>query len=107
MRLRAHALHRLIALAVRFLEIDAASLRCTYLQEGEPGPLPNPGSHMAGKDGAEISIRRLLLTPQLESESSGHVHTHDMNVRVLGIHSCHCKPLLSPAPKIALRTALS
>ena len=56
-------LHRGLSFAVQYVQLDADDLRASYTQENEPGPLPNPCCHMEGKDGAEISIRRLLLLP--------------------------------------------
>lgn len=62
-RFRARIIHRLLAFCVQYVELDATMLSCSYLQENEPGPLPNPHSHMQGKDGADIVVRRLLLMP--------------------------------------------
>jgi hypothetical protein len=59
--------HRVTAFAVEYIQIDADSLRISYLQEREPGPLPNPCSHLEGRDGAEMVIRRLLLLPESKS----------------------------------------
>ena len=56
-------LHRGLSFAVQYVQLDADDLQASYVQENEPGPLPNPHSHMQGKDGAAISIRRLLLLP--------------------------------------------
>jgi len=62
-RLRARMIHWVLAFAVEYIQIDADNLRVTYLQEREPGPLPDPHSHLEGRDGAEVVIRRLLLLP--------------------------------------------
>ena len=62
-RLRARMIHRVLAFAVEYVQIDADNLRVTYLQEREPGPLPDPHSHLEGRDSAEVVIRRLLLLP--------------------------------------------
>lgn len=62
-RFRARMLHRGLSFAVQYVQLDADDLRASYTQENEPGPLPNPCSHMQGKDGAAINIRRLLLLP--------------------------------------------
>lgn len=56
-------MHRGLSFAVQYIKLDADDLCASYTQEREPGPLPNPRCHMEGKDGAAISIRRLLLLP--------------------------------------------
>lgn len=56
-------MYRGLSFAVQYVKLDADDLCASYTQEREPGPLPNPHSHMEGRDGAEISIRRLLLLP--------------------------------------------
>jgi len=61
--------HRVLAFAVEYVQIDADNLRISYLQEREPGPLPNPRSHLEGRDGAEMVIRRLLLLPDSKGGS--------------------------------------
>lgn len=56
-------MHRGLSFAVQYIKVDADDLCASYTQEREPGPLPNPRCHMEGRDGAAISIRRLLLLP--------------------------------------------
>ena len=63
-------MHRMIAFIVDFIRLDLEDLTCTYYQDGEPGPLPNPTSHMQGRDAAVVSIRRVALEPQQQSEPS-------------------------------------
>lgn len=67
--MRARILHRALSFAVQYVQLDGENLCATYTQEREPGPLPNPHSHMEGKDGAEITIRRLLLLPESQGDS--------------------------------------
>ena len=73
-----------MAFCVEYIEVDAEGVSCSYSQEREPGPLPNPRSHMEGRDSTEISIRRLLLSPQQKSE-----HTPLLYSLLYYMHSMH------------------
>ena len=63
-RLRARAVHRALAFCVQYVELDAEDVSCSYAQEHEPGPFPDPRSYLEGRDAAVVTVRRLLLTPQ-------------------------------------------
>ncbi|KAK9815754.1 hypothetical protein WJX72_009012 [[Myrmecia] bisecta] len=60
------AVHRLLAICIQFLEVQASNVSVTCTQAGQPGPQPTPGSALDGKDSVVLALRKLVLEPQSE-----------------------------------------
>ncbi|KAL6785838.1 hypothetical protein ACKKBG_A00370 [Auxenochlorella protothecoides x Auxenochlorella symbiontica] len=62
-RAQAATLQRGAALLARSVQVSVREVRVRYVQAGEPGPRPAPGSHLEGCDGATLCLRSLSVLP--------------------------------------------
>jgi len=69
-RLAAAILHRCLGFAVQRAVVHIEDVAVTYAQEGEPGPRPSGGGHLAERDAVTLRLRTLDLQPQGEQLTS-------------------------------------
>ncbi len=63
-RVKARALHRLLALCVQYVQLQAADSKAIYRQADQPGPRPDSGHYLRGLDEICLAIRSVAITPE-------------------------------------------
>ena len=63
-RIKARALHRLLALCVQYVQVYASNLEAVYRQADQPGPRPDADHYLRGVDEIILAIRNATVIPE-------------------------------------------
>ncbi|KAK9867090.1 hypothetical protein WJX84_006946 [Apatococcus fuscideae] len=63
-RIKARALHRLLALCLQYVQLNVSNLEAIYRQADQPGPRPDAGHYLRAVDEICLAIRKANVTPE-------------------------------------------
>ena len=73
-RVKARALHRLLAICAQYVQLKAVDCEAVYRQADQPGPRPDAGHYLRGVDEICLAVRNATIVPEGDAALFQHGH---------------------------------